>query len=198
LITDKFFRKLNEKYPTPFAVQKYLKSFPYNRETEGETQRSARSALKAGKLHCLEAAFVAAAILELSGYPPLILSLESQDDLDHVVYIFKEKSGWGSIGRSRMLGLHGRRPIFKSIHQLALSYYDCFIDETGRVTGYGVANLEKMMAPWRDSPRNLWKVENYLIALKHKPMVVSKSRYQKWYNFFKTTGQSGIPQRTWW
>ena len=192
------FIALSRKYKTPSQVQKLIRTFPYNKEEERETQRSALSALQAGSMHCLESVLVAAAILENRGYPPLILSLESVDNLDHVIFIFKENSGWGSVGKSRMEGLHGRSPVFRSVRDLAWSYFDPFIDETGRLKAYGVANLDELRGAWRDSGKNLWCLVDDLIHLRHKKMMSSEMRYQRFYNYFKRTGNSGIRQSFWW
>src|SRR5437899_1365387 len=74
---------------TPAQVQHFLSTLPYNQEQEGDTLRSFRRVVRKREAHCLEAALVAAAILEQRGYPPLLLSLASQDMLDHVVYVFR-------------------------------------------------------------------------------------------------------------
>jgi hypothetical protein len=174
-----FFLKLCQKYSTPKSVQKFLQSIPYNSEEDGETVRSAYAALEANKIHCLEASFLAAAILEHAHYPPMVMSLESQDGLDHVLFLYKEKMRWGAVARSRDAGLEGRKPIFKSLKALAASYIDPYVDGTGRVTGYGVASFDDVQADWKFSKRNLWSVENYLIELPHKKINCSESRYQK-------------------
>ena len=197
LVEAKFdFVKLYKKYPTPSLVQKYLKSIPYNNEKSGDTMRSAYQAIKNNKIHCLEASFVAAAILEHGGYPPLVLSLESQDYLDHVVYVYLENSKWGGISRSKDSGLQGRKPIFKSLKDLAASYIDPYIDGTGRITGYAVANLNNCGADWRHSKRNVWKAEQYLIAIKHSKINCSQVHYQKLLDRFNK-GLKPIPHKSW-
>src|SRR5690348_8477267 len=80
---------LIERLDTPAKVQKYFSSLAYNREPDGPTLRSFRELLKARQAHCLEAAVAAAVILEQHGYPPLLLDLESQDLLDHVIFVFR-------------------------------------------------------------------------------------------------------------
>jgi hypothetical protein len=163
------FEKLSRRYRTPEQVQKFLrKEFPYNFEKGGETLRSAVGALRTGHAHCLEASFVAAAILEKHGYPPLVMSLESADDLDHVVYIFRGPRGWGAIGQSREPGLHGREPRYRSIRELALSYFDPFVDKTGALIGYGTASLDDSGSDWRFAKTNVWRVEQYLIEIPHQ------------------------------
>jgi hypothetical protein len=131
-------------------------------------------------VHCLEACMVAAAILEFGKYPPIIISFESQDYLDHVIFVFKGRNGrFGSISRSRDFGLHGRKPVFKTYEALARSYIDPYVDRTGRVTGYAVANLNDLSKNWRDSEKNLWTIENKLADMPHKKINCSSKHYKK-------------------
>src|SRR6266545_3415944 len=111
-------RELIESLRTPAQVQRFLSSLPYNWELDGSTLRSFREVLKVDEAHCLEAALMAAVILEQHSFPPFLLSLESQDKLDHVVFVFRKSGLWGSIGRSRDIGLHGRRPVFPRLRDL--------------------------------------------------------------------------------
>src|SRR5690606_8541494 len=104
---------------TPARVQHWLNALPYNTEPEGETQRSFRGVVAHGRAHCMEAAMSAATILEQHGWAPLVMSLESIDLLDHVLFVYRGPEGWGSVARSRDPGLHGRRPVFRSLRALA-------------------------------------------------------------------------------
>ena len=117
-------RRLVQQLRTPAAVQRWLNLLPYNTETRGETLRSFRGVVRHGTAHCLEAALSAAVILEQHGYPPIVLSFESIDLLDHVIFVYRTATGWGSVARSRDPGLHGRKPLFATPRALALSYYD--------------------------------------------------------------------------
>ena len=178
--------RLVEKYRTPKQVQQFLRSLAYNREEEGDSQFSFREVVKRKKAHCLEAALVAAVILEQHGYPPLLLSFESVDELDHVIYIFQKDGLWGSVARSRDAGLHGRKPVFRTPRDLAWSYYEPYVDLTGRITGYAVVDLDELgNYDWRFSSRNLWKLEKYLIAFPHRAMASSDDRYSKLLNTYK-------------
>src|ERR1700730_15317851 len=134
---------------------------PHNNEPGGRaTLRSFRGVVQHGCAHCLEAALFAAAVLEQHGYPPLVLSFESIDELDHVIFVYRQRGRWGSIARSRDPGLHGRRPVFATPRALALSYVDPYVDETGRVMEYTVADLRALGSyDWRLSDTNVWKVE---------------------------------------
>jgi hypothetical protein len=165
---------------TPRAVQRWLHALPYNHETRGETLRSFRGVVRQGRAHCLEAALAAATILEQHGYPPLLLSFESIDHLDHVIFPFRAGGRWGAVARSRDPGLHGRKPVFASPRRLALSYADAYVDMTGRVTGFAVADLRALGGyNWRLSERSVWKVERWLIDYPHQRIGISDRRYQE-------------------
>ena len=171
--------KLIQRLNTPAKVQRFFSTLGYNREVNGGTLRSFRELIKRKEVHCLEAAVGAAVILEQHGYPPLLLDLESQDLLDHVIFVFKENGRWGSVARSRDIGLHGRKAIYRSLRDLAWSYFDPFVDFTGRLKGYGLANLHDLdNYDWRFSPRRMLKIEDHLRAMPHKPIHSSDERYQ--------------------
>jgi hypothetical protein len=172
--------KIVERHRTPAAVQRYLTAMRYNREACGATLRTFRGVVRRGEAHCLEAALSAAAVLEQHGYPPLLMSLESQDKLDHVVFVFRRGGLWGAVGRSRDLGLHGRRPVFQTLRALAWSYFDTYVDYTGRITGYGLGNLYELgNYDWRFSEKNVWKVERYLQEIPHRAIRSSDARYER-------------------
>jgi hypothetical protein len=173
---------LVDRLETPRRVQRWLRSLPYNHEPGGETLHSFRGVVRRGQAHCLEAALVAAVILEQHGHPPLLLSFESVDKLDHVLFVFRQGGRWGSVARSRDPGLHGRKPVFRTARQLAASYVDPYVDLTGRVTGYAVADLRELGGyDWRLSPRNVWKVERWLVDYPHAPLGMSDGRYRRWH-----------------
>ena len=143
---------------TPRQVQRFLNLLPYNDEPSpgGATLRSFRGVVKHWSAHCMEAALAAAVILEYCKYPPLVLSLESVDHLDHVLFVYRRGHHWGSVARSRDPGLHGRRPVFRTARDLALSYVDPYIDLTGRIVGYAVVDLRLLgRYDWRFSARNI-------------------------------------------
>jgi hypothetical protein len=111
-------RRLIARLRTPLAVQRYLNALPYNTEPPPgrATLRSFRGVVRHHTAHCLEAALFAATVLEQHGYPPLVISFESIDELDHVIFVYQSKAQsprskaqglWGSVARSRD---HVRRP----------------------------------------------------------------------------------------
>jgi hypothetical protein len=172
-------RRLIDRLRTPAAVQRYLNHLAYNQEPHGRaTLRSFRGVVRHGCAHCLEAALFAAVVLERHGFPPRLLSFESADHLDHVLFIYQQRGKWGSIARSRDPGLHGRRPVFATPRALALSYVDPYVDDTGRVTGYAVVNVAEVMGryDWRLAETNVWKVERVLLDYRHTAIRTSDDR----------------------
>ncbi|HET9782569.1 MAG TPA: hypothetical protein VFR33_12415 [Candidatus Dormibacteraeota bacterium] len=173
-------RRIIQRHRTPEQVQEYLRRLPYNWEKKGETLRSFREVVRNNTAHCLEAALVAAVILEQHGLPPLVLSFESKDGIDHVIFVFRRDGRWGSVARSRDAGLHGRKPVFRGIRDLVWSYFDPYVDFTGRITGYQVVDLRALGAyDWRLSATNMWKVENYLLEIPHRKLRSSNLRYRR-------------------
>src|SRR5262245_10945290 len=185
-------RRLIARLRTPREVQRYLNQLPYNQEPHGRaTQRSFRGVVRHGCAHCLEAVLFAAVVLEQHGYPPIVLSLESIDELDHVVFLFRERGRWGSIARSRDPGLHGRKPVFATPRALALSYVDPYVDFTGRLTGYAVVDLRTLgNYDWRTADGNVWKVERMLLEHPHRTIRSSNRRVKalrRWYREYRQT-----------
>ncbi len=171
--------KIIQEYRTPKQVQEFLRRLPYNWEKQGETLRSFRQVVRRWQAHCLEGALTAATILEQHGYPPLFLDLESQDKLDHVLFLYRRKGRYGTVARSRDAGLHGRKPLFRTLRELVMSYVDPYVDGSGRITGYGVFDLRSLRrCDWRLSERNVWAVEEALIELPHKKLSTSNRRYR--------------------
>ena len=171
-------------------MESWLRGLPYNKEKKGETLRSFRGVVRDRTAHCLEGALSAAAILETRGFPPLLLDIESADNLDHVVFLYRARTGWGTVATSRFPGLTGREPRYASPRALAYSYVDPFFDFTGRVNGYGILDLRTVPSAidWRFSPRNVWAVQTTLIDMPHRRLRVSRLRERRWraaYRAFK-------------
>jgi hypothetical protein len=165
---------------TPQQTQNFLRALAYNRELEKPSCLSFRGVVQKGHAHCLEGALSAAVILEQHDYEPLLISIESQDQLDHVLFLFHHQGLYGAVARSRDLGLHGRKPVYRTARDLVMSYFDAYIDKSGRITGYAVADLRELgNYDWRLSVKNVWKVERYLQEIPHKKINGSDTRYQK-------------------
>jgi hypothetical protein len=186
-------RRLIARLRTPLAVQRYLNALPYNAEPPPgrATLRSFRGVVRHHTAHCLEAALFAATVLEQHGYPPLVISFESIDELDHVIFAYQSKlqspksrvqspeSRWGSVARSRDPGLHGRKPVFATPRALAASYLDTYVDLSGRIEAFALVDLRVMGTyDWRLSETNVWKVERMLLDTKHQPLRMPDARFR--------------------
>ena len=97
------------------------------------------------------------------------------------------------MGISRDEGLFGRRPVFKNIKELVDSYAEPFVDKTGRINGYALCNLDEVGVDWRNSKRNLWKLERFLIEIKHTQFRMGEKRYQAASAVYQTTGHKKQP-----
>jgi hypothetical protein len=179
-------RRLIARLRTPLQVQRYLNDLPYNTEPPPgrATLRSFRGVVRHHTAHCLEAALFAATVLEQHGYPPLVISFESIDELDHVIFVYQKRGRsrphfWGSVARSRDPGLHGRKPVFATPRALAASYLDTYVDLTGRIEAFALVDLRVMGAyDWRLSDRNVWKVERMLLDRTHQPLRMPDARFR--------------------
>jgi hypothetical protein len=173
-------RQLILRLRTPAQVQRWLAAIDYNHD---RTMRSFRGVHAHKSAHCLEGALAAAFILEHHGYPPLLVDWESEDELDHVVMVYRGRDGrWGSVGKSRYPALMGRRPVYRTLRDLAWSYVDPFADATGRVTGWTLFDLRAWEGKpdWRRDRGNVWRIEGALLAAPHAPMRASDARHGTW------------------
>src|SRR6266550_7613126 len=89
--------RLLRSLSTPWKIQNFLNSLPYNTEPDGDTCRSPRRVMRDRTAHCFEAALFAAAALRVNGFPPLILDLESVRDDDHVIAVYRIDGLWGAM-----------------------------------------------------------------------------------------------------
>ncbi len=128
--------KVFKSLDSPKKIQDFLAfKIRHNPAKDGVECRSPREVLKIGKAHCMEGALLAAAILEFHGYKPFLLDLRStDDDLDHVVALFKQFGCWGAISKTNHAVLRYREPIYKTIRELSLSYFHEYFLDSGRKT----------------------------------------------------------------
>ena len=120
-LTPRELRKLRS-LKDPYGIQKHLDAMPYHL---ADTAWSPRRVLAENTSHCLEAAIFAAAALRANGYPPLIMDLEATRDTDHVLAVYRVDGNWGAVAKSNYNGLRYREPVYRSLRELALSYFTC-------------------------------------------------------------------------
>src|SRR5438128_10313556 len=130
-----FRRRLN----TPAKVQHLLDAIPYNVEADGDTFRSPRRVLRDRTANCIEGAVLAAAALRVQGHPPLIMDLTAVRDEDHVIAVFRRRGLWGAVGTSKFTGLRYREPVYRTLRELAMSYFEHYYNLAGERTLRGHA-----------------------------------------------------------
>ncbi len=116
---------------TPEDVQAYLDSIPYNDEI---TCRSPRRVLRDRRANCMEGALFAAAALERHGRPPIVVDLRAVRDDDHIITLFRERGRIGAVAKSNYTGLRWRSPVYRTLRELVLSYFDFYFNVRGELT----------------------------------------------------------------
>lgn len=116
---------------SPFAIQRFLDEIPYSADP---VYRCPRSVLRDRKAHCFDGALFAAAALRRLGYTPCVLDMLAERDDDHLLALFREDGFWGSIAKSNFVGLRFREPIYKTLRELVMSYFEDFYNIEGEKT----------------------------------------------------------------
>jgi len=160
---------------TPAKIQRFLDDIPYNTEADGETFRSPRRVLADRTANCIEGAVLAAAALRVQGEPPLIMDLTAVHDEDHVIAVFRRSYLWGAIASSKFTGLRYREPVYRTLRELAMSYFEQYFNLGGERTlrGYGrPVNLARFDARrWMTSVEDLWPIAEHLERIPHVPLL---------------------------
>ena len=165
--TPKELRKLRS-LKDPHGIQKYLDDMPYHL---ADTAWSPRRVLAENTSHCLEAAVFAAAALRANGYPPLIVDLEATRDTDHVIAVYRVDGHWGAVAKSNYIGLRYREPVYRTLRELALSYFNIYFnlrrERTLRRFSRPV-NLARFDAlEWMTTEKPVWFIAYYLFDIPH-------------------------------
>ncbi|HEX4004758.1 MAG TPA: hypothetical protein VHX60_01160 [Acidobacteriaceae bacterium] len=160
---------------TPARIQKFIDDLTYQ---YADTACSPRRVLRERKGHCLEGALVAAAALRLQGNPPLLMDLEGVRDDDHVVALYRERGLWGGIAKSNFAGLRFRAPVYRTLRELAMSYFEHYYNlrrERTLRAWAGPVHLARLDGlGWMTSEEDVWCVPELLIAARHYPLFPDK------------------------
>lgn len=157
---------------SPERIQRFLDhEVDYNHEPEGETLRSPRRVLRDRTAHCMEGALLAATALRWHGHPPLLLDLEAVRDDDHVLALFRHGGHWGAIGQSNFSGLRFREPVYRTLRELVMSYFEHYYNDAAEKT------LRRYSRPvpltrfdargWMTAEDDLWYIAEHLVERPH-------------------------------
>lgn len=173
LSTDE--RRLYRRLTTPAKIQEFLDSLPYNLEPNGVTCYSPRVVLRDRLAHCMEGALVGAAALRMLGFPALLVDLEAVRDTDHVLAVYKLNGAWGAVAKSDYSGLRSREPVYRTIRELAMSYFEHYFNRRGEKTlrTYSrPANLSRFDARrWMTAEECVWYIPEHLCDVAHADLL---------------------------
>ena len=159
----------------PDKIQAYLDSIDYNPNYEC---RSPRWVMKKRSAHCFEGALFAAAALQFLGYKPLIVDMRAVNDDDHVIALFKENGCWGAVAKSNFTSLRYREPVYKSLRELIMSYFDFFFNTDGfkSLRSYSLPFDLTVFEPhhWTITNEDLEYIGDKIESLHHFPVISDK------------------------
>jgi len=174
-------RRTFSRLTSPVQIQKFLdEEIGYNQEPRGATCYSPRTVLKTCVAHCMEGAVLAALALRHLGYPPLLVDLEAVRDTDHVLAVYRIDGHWGAVAKSDYSGIRFREPIYASIRELVMTYFEHYYNPAGEksLRAYSrPVNLVRFdrSIQWMSTFEDVWAIPEYLCEIGHtniltKPM----------------------------
>jgi hypothetical protein len=169
------------KLKSPRDIQDFLVNFPQNFEPQGDTARAVEQTLANGSAHCIEGALIAAFALWLQGHPPLLLDFNAHQDMDHVIAPFKVNGKWGAISKTNYVCLRWRDPIYRSVRELALSYFHEYAKGPRKsLRSYSLPfNLSRLPTKlWINQPGNCWELTQRLTDYRHVEIVTAAEAKQ--------------------
>ena len=170
------FRRLS----TPEKIQHFLDhDIGYNKEPDGPTCYSPRVVLRKRVAHCMEGALFGAAALHMLGFPPLLLDFEAVRDDDHVLALFRVHGHWGAIAKSNYSGLRYREPVYRTLRELAMSYFEHYFNLAREKTLRNYSrpvNLKRFdRIQWMTSEDDVWPIPDYLCTIAHTPLLTPRA-----------------------
>ena len=152
----------------PYGIQRLLDDIPYHLE---DTAWSPRFVLRENTAHCFEGAIFAAAALRANGFPPLILDFEAEHDTDHVIAIYRVDGHWGAVAKSNFTGCRFREPVYRSLRELAMSYFNLYFnlrrERTLRTFSRPVSLVRFDRRQWMTTKKPIWFIAEYLLDIFH-------------------------------
>lgn len=177
-------RLILKRLSTPAKIQNFVNTFRFRIIGTNETCHSPRMVLQNREAQCVEGAVFAAAALRFHGYRPLIVDLVSTNqDQDHVIAVFQIDGHWGAISKTNHGVLRYREPVYRSIRELAMSYFHEYFLQSNRkktLRSFSKAiDLSRFdRSDWETSEEPIWYVPEYLTSIPHTP-ILNRSQIAK-------------------
>src|ERR1035438_10041145 len=170
-------RAVFRRLPSPEKIQRFLDDLAYNKEPGGATCRSPRRVLRDLTGHCMEGALFGAAALRKLGYPPLLLDLEAVHDDDHVLAIFRRHGCWGAVAKSNYSGLRYREPVYRTLRELVMSYFEHYYNLRREKTLRNYSrpvNLRRFdRIGWMTAEEDVWAIPEHLTKIPHTSLLLN-------------------------
>jgi hypothetical protein len=170
---NRFEQSLYRSLRSPAGIQRFLdETLAYDKEPDGPRCRSPRVTLRDGVAHCMSGALVGAAALRALGFPPLLLDLEAVRDDDHVLALYRLGGHWGAVAKSNYSGLRFREPVYRSLRELVMSYFEHYYNPQGEKTlrrysrPVNLARFDRIR--WMTSEEDVWAIPEYLTTIAHR------------------------------
>ncbi|HWP83932.1 MAG TPA: hypothetical protein VNN17_01975 [Terriglobia bacterium] len=169
-------RALFRRLSSPHKIQRFLDAdLGYDTGKDGLRCRSPRNVLRDGVAQCMDGALFAAAALRMLGYPPLLVDLEAERDDDHVLAVFRTDGHWGAVAKSNYAGLRFREPVYRTLRELVMSYFEHYYNPAGEKTlrrysrPVNLSRFDRMH--WMTTEEDVWAIPEYLCAIAHQPLL---------------------------
>jgi hypothetical protein len=159
---------------SPHGIQRALDAMPYH---HAATAWSPRRVLRESTAHCLEGAVFAAVALRALGRPPLLIDLEAVQDTDHVLCVYRTRGHWGAIAKSNFTGLRFREPVYRSVRELVMSYFEGYVNLRGDRTlrayslPINLARFDRLHPGWMTTEGDLWWIAEHLVGVPHRRLL---------------------------
>src|SRR5579863_746175 len=166
-------RKLFRRLANPAKIQRFLdQEIGYNKEPRGYTCYSPRLVLREGVAHCMEGALLGALALRGLGHPAQLVDLEDVRDSDHVLAVYRVSGRWGAVAKSDYAGLRSREPVYATIRELAMSYFDHYYNPAGEKTLRAYSRLVNLARfdrsiQWMTTVDEVWEIPGHLCVIPH-------------------------------
>lgn len=165
-----------QRLATPERIQAYLNATPINHEIGGETVLSVREVIRQRRAHCIEGAMLAACALWVHGETPWVMHLDCHEsDFPHVIALFRRAGAWGAISKTNGAPLRYRDPIYRTLRELALSYFHEYSNRRGHKTlrSYSCAFDMRRIDPqeWVTAEKSCWSAHDRITELRHYPLI---------------------------
>lgn len=168
-------RAVLDALSTPWRIQEFLNRVDYSADP---IYRSPRSVLRDRKAHCTDGAFFAAAALRRIGFEPMIAEMTAVRDDDHLIAPFRVNGWWGAVAKSNTTVLRFREPVFRSMRELVMSYFEFYFNTEGEKTLRGYCHPLRL-APhdqrsWMTNDAAIEPIIDRLVASKHVSLLTAE------------------------